>query len=223
MTHVHHKYFRLVKRKEKNVLTFFGWLVLISCLVLFFLVFIRNIHGFLAKNEPVESKILVIEGWISDYATLQAIDKFRNDNYDLIISIGCELEKGYYLSKYKSTGELTKQSLTAMGVSSDSIVGVNVGQIHKDRTYMTAQKLKMWINQQRPDIKDFNIYTMGTHARRSHILYRMAFGETYNIGIISYESISYDNKKWWNSSKGFKTVITELISFVYTCLFFHPE
>ena len=88
---------------------------------------------------------------------------------------------------------------------------------------MSAIALKRWLDQSRPDAKSLDLITLGPHARRSSILHKMALGSNVSVGVISVPNQGYDPNRWWRYSQGVKTIINEVIGYVYTKLIFSPE
>jgi len=48
-------------------------------------------------------------------------------------------------------------------------------------------------------------------------------GDNFEVGIISVEDINYNKNKWWKSSIGVRTVMSETIAYFYVKLFFYPD
>ena len=48
----------------------------------------------------------------------------------------------------------------------------------------------------------------------------MAFGDEYNIGVISVQPQDYSTERWYKSSAGAKPVIFKLIAYIYVRFFF---
>jgi len=69
-------YFGLMKRKDCLVLTGLGWTILFVFVVGIVVFAVHTIHPFLAVNHPIESRTLVVEGWLPDYALEKAIKEF---------------------------------------------------------------------------------------------------------------------------------------------------
>jgi hypothetical protein len=69
---------------------------------------------------------------------------------------------------------------------------------------------------------EFNLISVGPHARRSRLLFEKAFGREVRVGIIALESQDYDPQHWWRSSMGVRVVTDELIAYSYARLLFHP-
>jgi len=60
------------------------------------------------------------------------------------------------------------------------------------------------------------------HARRSWLVYRMAFGDGVEVGVLSARPTGYDLQRWWTTSTGVKTVIGEALSLAWTKCCFWP-
>lgn len=57
----------------------FKFLVLILLLAVSIL-FIKNLYYFLSPNHAIDTKYLVVEGWMSDYAFEESLKIFREKN-----------------------------------------------------------------------------------------------------------------------------------------------
>jgi hypothetical protein len=108
-------------------------------LIGFFLIY--NVQPFLAQNQPIKAQILVIEGWLPDYALKSAADHILSNRYDLIVTTGGPLKKGSFLSEYKTYANLAKATLTVISKRND-IIAVPAPLTQKDRTYISAFALK---------------------------------------------------------------------------------
>ncbi|HEY9650475.1 MAG TPA: YdcF family protein, partial [Coleofasciculaceae cyanobacterium] len=79
---------RLIHRKQMWVLTAQGWLITFLCFIAFILLIFTNIHPFLAPYSPIKAEVLVVEGWINDYALKDAIKEFERGGYQKLITTG---------------------------------------------------------------------------------------------------------------------------------------
>jgi hypothetical protein len=91
-----------------------------------------------------------------------------------------------------------------------------------DRTYNSAIKLKRYLAEVHRDIKAINLISQGVHGARSRLLFRVALGDSIDVGIISVQSTYYTDQNWWRSSKGFREVMNEAFGYFYVTLFFRP-
>jgi hypothetical protein len=63
---------------------------------------------------------------------------------------------------------------------------------------------------------------MGPHARRSRLLYDLAFEHTVPVGIVALDDRTYDPQHWWSYSEGMREVVTEALGYAYAKLVFSP-
>ena len=214
-------YLRLIKRKERWTLTIIGWFILIFSAIIFITLAIISAYPFLAIKQPVKADILVVEGWLPDYAIEKAIEEFKKRNYRTIVSIGGPIETGFHLSKYKTYAELAGATLKRLGMNEASIAVVPTSRVKKDRTYASALALKNWIHKSSLTTKSLNIYSLGPHARRSRLLFNKAFDYGIEIGVLNTDDLDYDPNNWWKTSNGVRSVIDEIIAYCYARFFFY--
>lgn len=197
---------------------------LLALLILFFatIASILNIHPFLAANSPPKNGLLVIEGWLPDYAINQALEIYRTGNYETIVTTGVQIETGSFLIKWKSYSEMTTERLIGMKVAPSDIITVVGYELQRDRTYASAMAMKEQLIADGISQTNIHVVSLGPHGRRSQLLFRKALGRNYSVGITSLEDQSYEAKRWWTSSNGFRTVVSELIAYLYAKIFFRP-
>lgn len=212
----------LISRKDRWGLTWQGYFFILFCIILVIWLFFRNIYSILAPVERVESKILVVEGSVNDYVLVDAIREFNKGKYQLLITTGTPLEYGYFLSQYKNTAEVTGHSLLRLGFDSSKLVMLASDEVINDRTYNAASKLKRFIQKNNIKISSINLISQSVHGGRSRLLFREALGDSIKVGIISIQSMYYNGRNWWHSSKGFREVMNETFGYFYVSFFFRP-
>ena len=206
---------QLIERKEVWVITWQGWVILIISLIVSMVLIIGNIYPFLAVNAPVKPDVLVVEGWLPDYAVESAIAEFKTGKYRKLITTGLPIGKGYYLAQYKNYAELTAASFIALGFDKNKLIAVPAPNVIKYRTTASAIALKDWLSTSDLKVKSINIYTLGAHARRSWMLFKAVLSPEIEVGVIAGKAEDYDRQLWWQSSAGFRTVIDETIAYIY--------
>lgn len=211
---------RLIKQKTCTVPTLVGWLLIFILICVAFCILINSVHPFLSLNKPIEAKVLVVEGWLPDYAVAMAMNEFKKSNYSKLITTGGPLEQGEYLSEYTTFAQLSATTFKKLGLDSNVIVAVPTPEVGKNRTYAAACDVKRWMDTSELSIHSINLVSQGAHCRRSWLLYQRAFGEKIKVGIICSPDKSYDAKKWWMSSKGFRAVTDEIIAYAYAKFIF---
>lgn len=215
--------FGLLARQERWGLTLRGWIVAVLSVVAFGLLFAFGAHPFLALNHRVASDFLVVEGWIPDTAIHAAADEFRVGNYRLAFSTGGSAQRGAtHISTTLTAAEIGAIRLRRAGLPSDSVKSIPSLSSSRDRTYHSAVALRDWFETQHIPVRSLNIVTEDVHARRTRLLFSLAFGHDVAVGVIAVPNPDYDGDRWWRSSAGVRGVLGEAIAYVYTKFFFHP-
>lgn len=179
------------------------------------LLILTNIHPFLAVNAPIKADILVVEGWLPDYAIESAIAEFKKGEYRQLITTGVPLSKGFYLAEYKNYAALTAATCVALGFDKNKVVAVPAASVVKHRTAASAIALRDWLAASTIKVESINLYSFGPHARRSWIVFQQVLNPAIKVGIIAAEPQDYNSQEWWKSSDGFRTVIGEIIAYIY--------
>jgi len=213
----------LIQRKERWVLTVRGWVLLCAVLISGSAFGARKANAFLSVTCRIQADALVLEGWLPDYALEQALNEFTNGHYGLLITAGGPLPKGAYLSEYQSNAEFAAATLRKMGLDSERLVSVPAPKTTKDRTYVSALAVKAWLTASHSNVHAMNVFTVGPHARRSRLLFQKAFGDEVAVGVISGPDEEYDQRHWWTTSAGVRTVLDEVIAYLYAKFLFHPS
>jgi uncharacterized protein len=215
---------RFFKKKKNRSLSWFTKICLLF-LILFVAAFLfRQLNSYLCLTQPINSKTLVVEGWLPDYCLEDLMEYYNENKIEQLIVTGIPLERGYYPAKYKTYADIAVATLAELGFDTSNIVKVNIPRsIFKDRTYNTALALREKIKSEGLDVPSFDIFTLGCHARRSNLLYSKAFRGSIEMGVVSATDQSYSYDKWWSSSRGFRTVTNEGIATLYASFFFNPD
>lgn len=209
----------LIRHQEIWILTLKGWVITLLFLMTMTLVSFFNLYSFLAVNAPIQADALVIEGWMPDYAIKSALVEFDRGTYQKIFTTGVPLSKGYYLAEYKDFANLTAATLVKLGLDETQVIAVPTSEVIRNRTDATAIVLREWLKTSDLNIKSVNLYSLGPHARRSWMIFKKYLHPEIRVGIISVPSKEYQAEKWWLSSEGVRSVISELIAYFYALLF----
>lgn len=214
--------FSLFKKRTGWAPTWLGGLLTLLLVAGTTTALLLNLHPFLALNAPPNEGLFVIEGWLPDYAMDEALEIYRSGTYEKIVTTGTPFETGSILMKWKSYSQMTTARLIEMGIEPSNIVTAVGHDVRRDRTYASAMAMKEQLIA--ADITQTNIHliSMGPHGRRSRLIYRKALGKDYAVGITCLEDQSYEADRWWASSNGFRSVIDELIAYLYAKFLFNP-
>lgn len=210
---------RLIHRREMWVPTIQGWIVTLLFIATLMLFLLTHIHSFLAPNSPIKADILVVEGWVPDYALKNAIEEFNRGSYKKLITTGIPVEEGYYLSQYKNAAEIAAETLRVLNFDRDKLVAVPASKVNINRTASTAVALRQWLANSDLKVKSINLQSFDVHARRSWLTYKQALAPDIKVGVITVNSDDYNPDKWWFYSAGVRLIISETISYIYAKIF----
>ena len=97
------KLFRLTTIRERRVLTPVGWAALSIAFGFVLVLIILFVHPFLAPTKPVGGDILVVDGWLPDYALEKVKERFQQGSYQLLVTTGAKIGVGYHKQCFFST------------------------------------------------------------------------------------------------------------------------
>lgn len=211
----------LLRRRSCVVPTRRGWLVLVLGVMALAFGFVRDIHPFLAPSDPLPGGVLVIEGWVTDYALEAAVTEFRRHHYDKLYVIGGPIDWGAPLLQYKTYAQLGAATLLQLGLTTNEVQAVPAPRVRQDRTYAAAVALARWWRHHSLAPAKVHFMGEGPHTRRSRLMLEKALGNGVAIGVTAIPVQDDDPRHWWRYSAGVRGVIDETAAYLYArCLFF---
>lgn len=181
---------------------------------------ITCIYPFLAENHRINANVLVVEGWIHEYAIRAAVKEFRTGAYEAVVATGGPVEgSGGYTNDFNTSASVGADLLKKNGLPTGVLFMAPSRVMDRDRTYASGVALRRWLASQNVNVRGINIVTENTHARRSRLLFKKALGGKINVGIIAVDNPDYDPKRWWSYSAGVKDVVSEGFSYLYAVFF----
>jgi hypothetical protein len=213
----------LVVRRTRWSLTWRGRALLVLLVTGLTAFIVLRIHPFLAVTQEVESRMLVVEGWISHSELRRAAELFKAGGYHAVFTTGGPTETNYDSTDISDTyASVAGHQLVEFGIPKSQIQIVPCWLQRRDRTYASAAALRDWCEANNVPMTAVNVATSGVHARRTRLMYQAAFGKGALIGIVAIEGKDYDPHAWWHYSEGVKEVISEGAAYLYARLFFWP-
>jgi uncharacterized SAM-binding protein YcdF (DUF218 family) len=214
----------LFDRKERWSLSWRGRLMLASALLLIGALLLKGVYPFLATTHRVDADVLVVEGWVHEYAIQAAVDEFRSGFYRRVFTTGGPVEgTGGYTNDYNTSASVGAELLRKNGLASGTVQMVPSHAMNHDRTYGSAVALRRWLRDDDVQVRGVNVVTENTHARRSWLLFQKAFGGSVKVGIIAARNPDYEPERWWSCSEGVRDAIGETVAYVYAKFFFYPS
>ena len=195
-------------------------LVLLALLVVSVLTARLGLYPFLARQAPVATDTLVIEGWLPDPVLAQLDAWLATNAIKRIYTTGGPLETGSYLIAWTNYADLTRARLIQLGYDQRyELTAVPAPKVRRDRTRESARALRaVWPLERGA----FNLVSEGPHTRRSWRAFQQVFGDGVEVGSIALVPEAYDARDWWTCSEGLRTVLTETFGYIYDRLFGAP-
>jgi hypothetical protein len=174
------------------------------------------LYPLLARQAPVESDILVVEGWLVDNLLEQAADWAESNGVQKIYTTGGPVDLGSHLAEWKDYATMTKARLVALGLGERfEIEAVPAKLVTRGRTRASARALKAALGLERGA---FNLASEGPHTRRSWRAFQGVFGEGVAVGSVALTPVAFGENDWWRYSEGVRSVVGESIAYGYDVL-----
>jgi len=177
------------------------WCFLAAGLIVF-ATFALNINRFLAvPTQRVEANVLVVEGWIWDYAMESAAEEFKHGGYTLLATSGMpnSPQSGQHQI---TTADAAVARLQQLGIPLSQIIACPASYTAWNRTASSARAVRDKLLHEGVPLKGINVITVGTHARKTILAYRRIMGSKVEVGIITVPSQNFDSERWWTSRVG---------------------
>ncbi len=208
-------------RKERWGLSWRGWLIVVATAILTCILLWFHIYPFLAVTHRVNANVLVVEGWIHEYAIRAAVEEFKRGSYERVFATGGPVEgTGGYTNDYNTSASVGAELLQKCGLPAKAVQMVPSHVMDRDRTYGSAIALRDWFRDRKISVRGVNVLTENVHARRTRLFFDWALGSDTSVGIIAVPNPDYDSKYWWRYSEGVKDVVGETVGYLYARLFF---
>jgi uncharacterized SAM-binding protein YcdF (DUF218 family) len=217
------KLWGILVRKERWGLSWRGRVVVLLLAFSIAVLLLLNAEPFLAETHRVNSNILVVEGWVHEYAIRAAVEEFERGSYQCVLTTGGPVVgNGGYVNDYQTSASVGAHLLKKVGIPPELVQMVPSRAMDRDRTYASAVALREWFREHDMAVHSLNVITEDTHARRTRLLFEKALGRNVAVGIIAVPNPDYEAQLWWRYSEGVKDVVSEGIAYLYAELFFFP-
>ena len=214
---------RVWQTTERSALSRRGWLTVSILVLLLAVVVLLRVQPFLAVTHRTDANILVVEGWVHQFAIDGAVAEFRDGHYEHVFATGGPVEgSGGYTSDYQTSAQVGASRLRTAGIPKRLVQMVPSHVMERDRTYNAAVALREWFHEHHMNVHRINVVTEDVHARRTRLLFQEALGKSVVVGIISVPNPDYDTKHWWRYSEGIREILGESIAYLYAKVLFWP-
>ena len=214
----------LFDRRQRWSLSWRGRLILAFAVGLISVLVFTSVYPFLAITQRVNANILVVEGWINEYAIQAAVKEFQSNHYQRVFTTGGPVTgTGRYINDYMTSASVGADLLKKLGLPEERLQMVPSRVMDRDRTYASAVALRNWFRAHDTAVSGINVITEDLHARRTRLLFQKAFGKDVQVGIIAVANVDYPANRWWHYSQGLKDVVSEFAAYLYARLLFFPS
>jgi hypothetical protein len=217
------------RRRQIWLPTWQGALLLVVVVAAASLIAFRHLASYLATNDPVAAhdgrgaKTLIVEGWLEEDGLDAAIAVIATGRYQRVIASGGPILDGWREGRsWPTYAERAADYLRRHGVTSIPVVAVAAPEALQDRTFRSAVVVRDWLRRQDDKLDAVDLFSGSVHARRSRLVFRMAFGPEVEVGIFAAAPRRYALERWWTTSEGVKAVLGEAISLAWTACCFAP-
>ena len=212
-----------LRRREIWLPTLWGWLVLLIAGAAAVVLLARDLYGFLAPNQPVGARILVVEGWMDPEGLDQAVAAFRSRGYERVVTTGGPVEYWARPRPGAATyADIAADYLKQHGLENVPVAAAPAPAADRERTYLSAVAVRDWARRSGLRFDALDVFSWGPHARRTRMLYRLAFGPDVRIGVFAARSSDYAAEAWWRTSIGSREVLEQAAALLWQKCFFWP-
>jgi len=175
-------------------------------------------ESFLSETERLPGEVLVVEGWIGREGVRAAGAEFEQHGYLYVVTTGGVTDgKGWEEGGW-SYAEGAERELIRDGINKDRVIVASARDVERQRTYASA--LAVWLALRARGIqpKTINVFTFGSHARRTQLVFAKVYGRGTEIGVIGWVPSRSATVPWWRSSERARQMITETVAYLYEAI-----
>ncbi|MEO5843596.1 MAG: hypothetical protein ABIQ33_02025 [Caldimonas sp.] len=220
---------RLFRRRQIWLPTWWGTLLLVVIVAASALVALRNLGSYLAPDEAAAgrdgqgARTLIVEGWLEEDALDDAMALIARGRYERVVTSGGPIEGWREDRRWPTYAERAADYLRRHLRSPIPVVPLPAQKSLQDRTFLSAVVVRDWLRRQGGTVDAVDLFSASVHARRSRLVYRLAFGPDIEVGVFAAPPRRYSLDRWWATSDGAKAVLDEAIGLAWTkCCFWPP-
>jgi hypothetical protein len=208
---------QLVQRRTIILPTLLGWILLGVVIVLPVASWLMFGERFLAATDRTPSKILVVEGWISVQGLHAATEEFRSGGYDFVVATGGLTGEKWSERRWDYSEEAEEQFLRR-GISPNQVIRAPSRNSDVQRTFEMAAAAYRALEAKGITTDAIVVFTRGSHARRSRLVYQKVFGSKVRVGVVSWKPPHFEEEAWWRSSDRSEDFLKESVGYVFELL-----
>jgi uncharacterized SAM-binding protein YcdF (DUF218 family) len=177
-------------------------------------------EDFFCLDERLPAEVLVVEAWTGAEGAAAAAAEFKRSDsqYEYVVAAGGMTGAAWNRRRW-SYAEVAEKELLVQGIPESRVILARTEASESQRTYETAVAARRALLTHGIEPKAVNVFTEGTHARRSRLIFGKVFGPTTEVGVVCWIPPGYNAVPWWRSSAMAQDLIKETIGYVFELLF----
>lgn len=170
---------------------------------------------FFSVTHRLPAEVLVADAWIGREGIRAAAEEFKLGGYEYIVVTGDMAEESWKQSDDDVTAQ---QELIGLGIPKDRIITAPSSQASRQRTFESVVAAWKALETRGVRPKVLNLFTLGSHARRSRVVYAKVFGPATQVGVIAFIPPEYEVKPWWLSKRRTLCLLKEFVGYPFEIL-----
>jgi uncharacterized SAM-binding protein YcdF (DUF218 family) len=146
-------------------------------------------ESFLSLTDRLPAEVLVVEGWIGRNGVRAAASEFEQRGYErgheYIVTSGGPASECWEEDPL-SYAEMAHREMIRSGIPEERIIVAPSKSTQTRRTYESALAVSDALQRRNIKPKAFNIFTLGSHARRSRLVFAKVEGSLTKVGVIAW-------------------------------------
>jgi len=205
---------RFVQRRTAWQPTFLGSFCILLVLSITFVLGCWRCEAFLSLARRLPADVLVVEGWIGREGVRAAGQEFEQGGYQYLVAAGGPASDRWEEDR-SSYAEKAARELGRSGIPPDRIIVASARDTERQRTFESAAAVWRALQARGIHPKALNVFTLGSHSRRSRLVVAKVFGSGTEIGVISWVPPHDAALPWWRSSERAREVLAETAAYVF--------
>ncbi|HJX35554.1 MAG TPA: hypothetical protein VJ280_01200 [Dehalococcoidales bacterium] len=182
-----------------------GIVLALVLICLFLLWGLPNIYRFLSEEKPVQTDVLIVQGWLYPFMYDEVAKRIHCDSLSLIIVTGKRKDTLY-----------GKSQLIRRGICPDKIdVAPYDERLTFSGTFQEAYTLRTFLKAKYPGVTAVNIFTISVHGRKSLVMFKRVLGKDVEVGVLTCKKNAFDETRLWHSWMGISLTIKYFIGYLY--------
>lgn len=209
---------RFVRRQTIWWPTWWGWAGIFLFGASLLGLWVWKAEDFLVATYREPAEVLVVEGWISLEGIRKAAEEFKARGYKIAVTTGGLSGRSWSEERY-NYADIARTELIRAGIPPEAIIAAAPSSTESQRTYAMAVAAWQMLEKRGVHPTAINVFTRGTHARRSRLVYSKVFRSPIQVGVVSWRPPGEEaDIPWWYSSPRTEELVKESAAFLFEAL-----